>query len=176
MTLENLAALDMELREARLTMKKRIEEEFEKELAELAIRRDILAYKLREEGVPVTQISRIGLHTSATITAYKAIENGGRYYAPTDATGAAAPDRFTRAEGGDGIVFRPSVDELLAVANKIGFERDEDVPDEATFRVTDGVIQPLTERFVNGLMHPVVALVMADGSAAGRELIEFASK
>lgn len=172
-TLENLAALDLELREAKITLKKRIEEAFAKELGELEIRRDIAAYRAREEGVPVTKIAKEGMHTSATITAYRAIENGERYVKPAEAT--AAPTPFERYESG-AIRFTPNDADLAPVLERLGLDV-ADAPASAEFTVENGVVTPTpgTAAETAGV-HPVVAMVMADGSPHARALIEFAAQ
>lgn len=170
-TLDNLAALDLELREARLTMKKRIEEAFEKELAALEIRRDILAYQAREEGVPVTQIARVGLHTKATITAYRAIAHGEEYVKPVEQSAEEQDARLVR--DGKSITFTPTADEIAPVLEKLGLDAPADAC--AVFTVTDGAITAVTPSMLpSGTLHPVVAMVMADGSKYARELVQFA--
>lgn len=174
--LEQLAAADTEYRNATVTLEKRIRAEAEEKLEQMKIRRDIIAYQAKSAGVPVTRISRDGLHTTATITGYNAIENGQRYAggATQEAEAIAERARFELVDGN--VAFTPDSVDLAPVLEKLGLGADY-VPEDATaaFAVDGGIITPITPAILpGGTMNPIVALVMADGSKHGRALVEFA--
>lgn len=170
--LEKLAAADTEYRGAVLTLESRIRAEVEEKLHTLRVRRAILAHQTLQAGVPKKRIANVGLHTTATITAYQAIAEGEKYAGGDLADAAPADQRFQLRD--NLIAFTPDADEVRAIAEKLELDTNL-LPTGAEFTVTDGIITPSTPAITgSGQMHPIVAMVMADGSKHARALVEFA--
>ena len=74
--LEALAEADLELKSARTVAERKFRQAVDHEISKAQDRRDRLAHKAFEAGVPVIRIARDGLHTTASATAKAAIEAG----------------------------------------------------------------------------------------------------
>lgn len=164
--LEQLAAADREWREAQISLEARIRADLEKQLEQTKIKRDLLAFRCDEAGVPRRQIAMRGLDTSAAITAREAIANGALYVpkAEEDAAPAKSPvPEFARL-GDDVVRITPTPADLSPILSLI------DVPESAVagtdlefadVRLVDGNIIPITEPWSDqhDVRHPVVALL-----------------
>lgn len=131
------------------------------------------AYATKEAGVPVTRLARDAMGHTGTTAAYAAINEGARYAAPI-AEQTADEGPFERVD--DSIIrFTPDAADLAPVLARLDMDA-ETAPTSAEFLVADGVVVPTGAGAHRAGIHPVVAMVMADGSKYARALVEFAAQ
>ncbi|MEV5068915.1 hypothetical protein MRBLMI12_000471 [Microbacterium sp. LMI12-1-1.1] len=176
--LAQLRTADQEWRDAKETLRERLEAELQKQLEALEVKRNILAYQCKQADIPVTHISNDGLDTSATITAYQAIK-AGALYAPTEAP-AAASKEFVASAGS--VIVTPPEAVLAPLLPRLGIdapyaELNAELA-SATFDVDveTGIVTAITNGWNegHGVRHPVVALVSAD-AAYRQQIVEWAA-
>lgn len=153
-------------------LERRTKEFLEKERASLNFLRGRVAslfLAAATAGVPKTRLAKEVLGQKGTVLTYELIEEGLALAERTsESTQADGP--FARSSGGV-ITYTPVAGELAGVLEKLGLDA-ESAPKSADFTVKDGKVAAVTPAFGEGGMHPVVALVMADGSKHAKALIE----
>lgn len=160
---------------AKQDLDQRIQELVAKEQVAVTLLRGRVATSFHnavKAGVPKTTLAKEVMEQKGTVLTYQLIQEGADLAGRTvNPEANAAP--FVK--GGAGVVtYTPTDEEFTAAATKLGLDA-ETAPRSAEFKVKNGRVTAVTEAFGEGGMHPVVALVMADGSKHAKALVEFAS-
>lgn len=187
--LARIREADYEYRTLREAAEQEIRDLVEKRVEAAKARRDVLVYQARQgkSPIPVLRIAREGLSTTATITAYQAIENGKLYAEPAatksvEASGDSSTpaDEFVRT-GPTSFRVTPSVSEVATILGMIGmdeaaYEASEQLQ-SAEFELSDGALVNVTPAFDPQTgRHPVVALVQAPSSQYGQSVRKWAEE
>jgi hypothetical protein len=164
--IQAVADADNRWRELRKTLERRIREEMEEEIEAARVFRCIKAAEAQAAGRPVTRISKEGLHTTATITAYNAIREGQAYLAKesADAIAQDARPEFETAGAGRFIVTPKAADidpilDALSMSRETFDANPELQSAEFSYDAKSGLWRAETAAFVPSIgRHPVVAL------------------
>lgn len=164
--IQAVADADNRWRELRKTLERRIREEMEGEIEAARVFRCIKAAEAKAAGRPVIRISREGLHTTATVTAYDAIREGQAYLAKENADALAEEGRpeFETAGAGRFIITPKAadIDPILAALSmsRETFDANPELQSaEFSYDAKSGQWSPTTPAFVPSVgRHPVVAL------------------
>lgn len=186
--LARIREADYEYRTLREAAEQEIRDLVEKRVEAAKARRDVLVYQARQgkSPIPVLRIAREGLSTTATITAYQAIENGKLYAEPAaaktvEASGDnPAPAEFVRT-GPTSFRVTPGVNEVATILGMIGMDKAAYEASEqlqsAEFELSDGALVNVTPAFDPQTgRHPVVALVQAPSSQYGQSVRKWAEE
>jgi hypothetical protein len=166
-----VADADNHWRELRKTLEARLRKEMEGEIEAARVMRCIEAAKAKAAGRPVVRISREGLHTTATVTAYAAIKEGQAYLAKEVAEEESTPE-FEAAGAGKFVVTPKAADiEPILTALSMSRETYDANPElrraEFIYDADDASWQPITSAFSASTgRHPVVALTQQAPYAA----------
>lgn len=178
--LEDLSHAYMTYVNLRRTIDRELADEKRRRMADARVAPAMLAAQARQAGIPVNQIARYGLGTTARQTAYALIEEGERYSAPaavpttpTSTTAEFAWADTARTE----IRVTPTAADIEPYAKHARVEPG-DYP-SAIFRITatedgDAYAEAVTASLTDdGTPHPVVMLVQRDPAYATR-VVEWA--
>lgn len=187
-TLASIREADYEYRTLREAAEREIRDLVEKRVEAAKARRDVLVYQARQgkNPIPVLRIAREGLSTTATITAYQAIENGKLYAEPAAVRGVEATEashataEFVRT-GPTSFRVTPSAGEVATILGMIGLDKADYEASEqlqsAEFELSNGALVSLTPAFDPQMgRHPVVALVQAPSSQYGQSVRKWAEE
>lgn len=179
-TLSDLQAADQRYREEKATLESRLRRELQDRLTATRGERDKIAYHLFTQGVSKRKIAMEGLSTKAVISAYDAIENGGRLLGVdleeepivsgtfTGRRPASEP-KISWASGREGQVIDVVLG-LSQLTRALAADPDMESTRNGAFIVKDGDVEP---RAVD-MSIPAVWLFFRD-EAFAKQLEEFAA-